>query len=75
MLGIPSKRLKQRVKDGKVPLLDPILVGFKTAEMMVTFKKTLGTPFKSGLSCYENIPKENLDSIRKSYNLPPINQA
>ena len=60
------------VKHGKVPLLDPILVGLKLAETMVSFRQALGTPFRSGLSCYEQIPTEDLNQIRKAYNLPPI---
>ena len=60
------------LKDGRVPLLDPMLVGFKIAEIVVTISQTLGIPFRRGLSCYERISKEEFDNIRKSYNLPLI---
>ena len=62
------------VRDGKVPLLDPLLIGLKVAEIMVTFKRTLGLPIRHGLSCYDQIPADILNHIRKSYNLPPIGQ-
>jgi len=64
MFGLSS------VNDGKVPLVDPILVGLKTAETMVTFKQALGTPFRSGTSCYAQIPIKDLNNIRKAYDLP-----
>lgn len=60
------------VMDGKVPLTAPLLVSLKVAETMVTFEKEFGTPFRSGLSCYEKIPKEDLNSIREKYNLPMV---
>jgi len=60
------------VRDGKVPLLDPLLVGLKVAEMMVTFYQVLGVPFRSELSCYEQISTEDLNRIRRRYNLPSI---
>lgn len=60
------------VKDGRVPLLDPLLVGLKTAEMMVTFHQTLGMPFRRGLNAYNPIPMDDLNRIRRSFNLPPV---
>lgn len=60
------------VKNGLVPLVDPLLVGLKTAEMAVIFKQGLGTPFRSGNGCCDAIPTERLNRLRSSYGLAPV---
>jgi len=60
------------VKNGKVPLLDPVLISFKMAETMVKLNQVFGIPFRSGTSCYAPVAPEDLNNIRKEYNLPPV---
>jgi Asp/Glu/hydantoin racemase len=60
------------VKNGKVPLLDPVLISFKMAETMVMLNQAFGTPFRSGTSAYAPVSPEDLNKIRKEYNLPPV---
>jgi len=58
--------------DGKVPILDPVVISFKMAEIMVDLKKSLGLPTTSGLSTFAKIPKDHLNRIRTKFNLPAI---
>jgi allantoin racemase len=58
--------------DGKVPVLDPVAIGFKIAEIMVDLRKSLSLPTTSGLSTYAKIPKDDLNLIRKKFCLTVI---
>jgi len=58
--------------DGKVPILDPVVISFKMAEIMVDLKKSLGLPTTSGLSTFAKIPKDHLNQIRTKFKLPAI---
>lgn len=58
--------------DGKVPVLDPVVISFKIAEVMVDLKRSIGLPTISGLSNYGKIPKDYLNKIRTKFNFPAI---
>jgi hypothetical protein len=57
--------------DGQVvPILDPVMVAMKTAEMAVDIKKGTGLPIPSRTSNYVLPSKEDWARVRSSFGLP-----
>lgn len=51
----------------EVPLLDPLVVAFKTAETMVDLKTKLGLPAISRAGMYRLVSKEDLKGVRAQF--------
>ena len=58
-----------RIEEMDVPLLDPMSVALKTAEVMVDFKQKLGIPFTSRAGIYASPDKEDLRRVRARFGL------
>ena len=55
--------------ENDVPLVDPIAISFKLAEVMVDLKNSIGLPFLSRAGMYPRMPEKTIKRIREHVGL------
>ena len=67
--SVLSRQMRESPDEGKAPIIDGMLTGFKMAEMMATLG-TVGVPSVSRIGIFEQPPVEDLRKLRDSQQQP-----
>jgi hypothetical protein len=60
-------KFEELTEDIGGPIIDPILIGLKTAEMMAELRNKVGIPSVSRVAAWKKPPEEELRRLRKYY--------
>lgn len=63
----PIDKFEELTEDIGGPIIDPILIGLKTAEMMAELRNKVGIPPVSRVAAWKKPPEEELRRLRKYY--------